>query len=61
MPYFVKWLMGIPRLGKRALNIHQELLNVVCRLITTSGDLPLLFSHSSKEALAESNCINCSV
>ena len=37
------------------MNIHQALLNGVCRRITTSGDLPLLFGYSSKEALVENN------
>lgn len=55
MLYFVKWLIGISRLGKRTLNIHQALLNSVCRHITTSGDLHLLFGYSSKEALVENN------
>jgi len=53
--YFVKWLIGISCLGRRTLNIHQTLLNGVCRHITTSGDLPFLFSHSPKQALMENN------
>lgn len=61
MLYFVKWLIGISCLGKRTLNIHQELLNSVCRHVTTSGDLPLLFSYSSKETLVENKCMGRSV
>lgn len=49
--YLVKWLIGISCLCKGTLNIHQALLNGVCRHIATSGDLPLLFSHSSGDAL----------
>lgn len=41
-----KWLMGIFCLGVRSLNIHQELLSSVCRLVSTWGDLPLLLSYS---------------
>lgn len=61
MLYFVKWLIGISCLGKRTLNIHQALLNSICRHITTSGDLPLLFGYSSKEALVENSSMGCSV
>lgn len=47
--------------GKGTLNIHQESLNGVCRHVSTSGNLPVLFSYSSKETLVENKCMEHSV
>lgn len=60
MLYCGKWLIGISCPGVRTLNIHQKLLNSVCRHVSTPGDFPSLLSYSFKETLASTKCFGLS-